>query len=250
MNALSALVWREFTRFLRQPSRIAACIGTPAMIWIFLVSGFADAIGTDEGASYSVILAPAMAALTIVFASIFGAISLIEDRQSGFLQAALVSPARRELIALSKVISGSVIAFAQGAVLILPVAFIEPQIGLVHVSGSLVPLACIAVGINGLGLALAWRVDSISGFHGVMNLVLMPMWLLSGGLFPLETASSWLRVIALVNPLSWPIRTIQGVFATAQPSEPWWLLWGATILFAIAGLLAASVTIGRGPRQR
>lgn len=250
MNALFALMGREFTRFLRQPSRIVASIGTPLLIWVFLASGFADAIVMNDGVPYGASLAPAMAALTIVFASLFGAISLIEDRQSGFLQAALVSPVRPESIALSKVISGSAIAFVQGAVLVAPVALFEAQVGLGQVASSLVPLACIALGINGLGLALAWRVDSISGFHGVMNAVLMPMWLLSGGLFPLDTASMWLRVIALANPLSWPIRTIQGLFATEEPSEPWWLLWSATILFAVAGLVAANATIGRGPRHR
>ncbi len=207
VRAALALAGRELKRVRRQPLRIAVAIATPAMMWLFIASGFADSIRSetlgDANASLSLYLLPGMASLVVLFNAIFASISLIEDRHQGFLQAVLVSPAPRWSMAVGKLLGGGVLGFAQAMVLLAFSPLVGADITFSGVLTAMAALACLSLGITGLGLAAAWKVDSASGFHGVMNLVFMPMWLLSGAIFPVEGASGWLRAIVLVNPMAW-----------------------------------------------
>lgn len=252
--ALLTLTRRELVRFLRQPSRIVAAIGTPLIIWIFFGGGFAGSYirpgaegpGTSA-ASYAGFLLPGMASLTVMFSSIFAAISLIEDRHAGFLQSVLVSPAPRWSVIGAKVAGGTILAAAQGFVLLL----LAPVLGMHNTFAgfwlAVLALVLISVGINGLGLAAAWRIDSTQGFHGVMNLVLMPMWLLSGSLFPAAGAAVWLRVIMWVNPLYWPTAALRHALSPelAQEAVPAGVVWVLAFLGAAAGFVLAWGTVGR-----
>lgn len=246
---LAALTRREFLRFVRQPSRIVAAIGTPAFVWVLLGSGFAGSVASPEGhSSYAAFLLPGMASLTVLFSSIFAAISLIEDRHAGFLQSVLASPAPDWAIVGSKVLGGSGIATAQGALLLLAGPLVGLEWTLTGYLLGVAALLAISVGITGLGLAAAWRVDSAEGFHGVMNLVLMPMWLLSGAFFPVSGAAGWLGAVMLANPLTWPTAALRGSPAGGQGSAlvgGGAVVWTATILFAAGGFALAWATIGR-----
>ncbi|GIW73611.1 MAG: hypothetical protein KatS3mg103_0133 [Phycisphaerales bacterium] len=227
-----ALAWREVRRFSRQPLRIAVAVLTPAMVWLFLTSGFGGAIRPEalgQGVeSLALYLLPGMASLVVLLNAVFASISLIEDRHEGFLQAVLVSPAPRWSVAVGKLLGGGLVGMAQAAVLLClsPVVGADPGAG--GLGAAVLALACLSLGITGIGLALAWWVDSTAGFHGVMNLLLMPAWLLSGAVFPVQGASGWLRAVAAYNPLSWchqavgsaligrldvPALTLSGLFA-------------------------------------
>src|SRR5690606_30567074 len=139
--------------------------------------------------SYAAYLLPGVVSLLVLFASIFGAISLIEDRHSGFLQAALVSPAPRWAIGLSKVLAGAIVAAAQAAVLFAALPLLGASPGLTGIAAGAAVVVLLAVGTTGFSLMLAWRINSTSGFHGVMNLLLMPAWMLSGAVFPIAGAA-------------------------------------------------------------
>jgi ABC-2 type transport system permease protein len=249
--ALLALTQRELIRFVRQPTRVFAAIGTPLLLWIFFGSGFAHSFsGRETGATYTAFLLPGMASLTVLFSSIFAAMSLIEDRHAGFLQSVLVSPAPRWAAVGAKIAGGTIIATAQGVLLLLlaPVLGLQPTaIGALL---AVAALALISIGINGLGLAAAWRVDSTQGFHGVMNLVLMPMWLLSGSIFPISGAASWLRAIMMVNPLYWPTAALRYSLSGGVNPEPFSppLIWAVALLTGAAGFALAWVVVGRRPR--
>ena len=242
-HALVRLIARELLRFVRQPSRIVATLGTPVLLWLLLGSGFARSFDPPSGhaaSSYAAFLLPGVLTVSVMFTAILGAISLIDDRHAGFLQSVLVSPAPRWVAWGSKLAGASAIATAQAALLLPAAAILRLPAGVVGHLGAIATLACVAVGVAGLGLALAWRVDSVQGFHGVMNLLLMPMWLLSGSVFPLEGASGWLRVVMLVNPMTWPTRALHASLAGVfDPTA-----WGATIFFAAAGGALAASTIG------
>jgi ABC-2 type transport system permease protein len=247
---LPAFLWltrRELVRFARQPSRIVAAIGTPLLLWLFFGAGFAGSFAQNDGGSYAGYLLPGMASLTVMFSSIFAAMSLIEDRRAGFLQSVLASPAPRWAIVGAKVAGGSIIAAAQGAVLLA----LAPVLGVPTTAGGFVlavaALFIISVAINGLGLAAAWRIDSTQGFHGVMNLVLMPMWLLSGALFPLLGAAVWMQVLILINPLYWPTAALRHSLMPTHTNEPVSVqaMWFVAILVGIAGFTLAWTTVGR-----
>lgn len=249
-SGLPALLWltrRELHRFVRQPSRIAAAVGTPLLVWVFFGSGFAGSFAPrSDNVSYTAYLIPGMAALAALFSSIFAAISLIEDRQSGFLQSVLVSPAPRWAVAGAKVLGSSAVAAGQAALLLVPALLmgVGSPAALVPAFGAIL---VIAVLISGIGLAAAWHIDSVPGFHGVMNLVLMPMWLLSGSVFPVSGAAGWLRVVMLANPLTWPTAAMRGALIPgaegeiASPATVWLL----TILIGLGGFALAWTTVGR-----
>jgi ABC-2 type transport system permease protein len=250
VTAFAALFKREMLRQVRQPTRIVAAVATPVMIWIFFAAGFAGVGDLGVDASMRAFLLPGVASLTVLFASIFGAISLIQDRAEGFLRAALVSPAPRWSIALSKVAAGGVMAAAQGAIVLLALPLVGHPVTIAGMLGALAALLCVSAAMIGFGLMLAWRVDSTQGFHGVMNAVLMPAWLLSGAVFPVETAAGWLALIARLNPLTWCHDAMRHALGMNPSTEPV-LAWAITVGFALAGLAAASATIGRhAPARR
>lgn len=245
-RAAVALAKRELIRQTRQPSRIVASIATPLLIWLFMVGGFSRSIGSvaQSNASIGAYTIPGMASLTVMFASIFAAISLIQDRQDGVLRAALVSPAPRWSIAISKISAGSILALIQALIVLLTLPFLGVSITAIGILGAIAGLACISIALIGIGLALAWMVDSTQGFHGVMNAILMPMWLISGAVFPVENSAGWLKVVALINPLTWShiaIRSSLGMDTTYNPT----LAWIISIAFALFGIIIATMTISR-----
>lgn len=251
IRAMLALSRRELIRQVRQPTRIIASIATPLLIWLFIVGGFAGAVGEVGGgrSSLTAYTIPGMASLTVMFASIFASISLIQDRHEGVLRAAMVSPAPGWSIALSKVGAGSVLALLQGLVVLLALPVLGVPLSVGGVLGAVIALGCVSAALIGLGLALAWIVDSTQGFHGVMNALLMPMWLLSGAVFPVEEAAGWMRVITLLNPLSWAHSAMRGSLGMSD-SGGMTLAWSITLGFAIFGVLLGTWTISRSRQTR
>jgi len=251
MRATIALGKRELIRQVRQPSRIIASIATPMLIWLFIVGGFSNAVG-DVGGGRSSLTAytiPGMASLTVMFASIFASISLIQDRHDGVLRAALVSPAPGWSIALSKIGAGSLLALIQALIVLLTLPLLGVSLSVIGILGAIAALACISIALIGLGLAMAWIVDSTQGFHGVMNALLMPMWLISGAMFPVEEAAGWLRVITLLNPLTWAHAAMRDSLGMSDQLSPT-IAWSVTIAFALFGVLLGTRTISRSRKTR
>lgn len=238
MSALTALTRRELIRLRRQPARIAATLATPLLLWAFLGSGLSGSFRAGEdGLSYAAFFLPGAATLAVLFSSIFAAMSLIEDRREGFLQSALVSPAPRTSLALAKAAGATLVALVQGVVLLAPASLVGldvPPAGYLLAAGA---LALTAAAVTSLGLALAWVVNSSEGFHGVMNGLLMPMWMLSGAVFPVESAAPWLARVAMFNPLTWCTTCVRASLTGAPFPTLHWLGAGA---FAIASLLFAA----------
>lgn len=246
-----ALAHRELLRVRRQPARIAASIATPVLVWIVLASGLARAIpalpsaSAPDPVSLGVYLSVGTAVMTAVFSSIFAAMSLIEDRQEGFLQGVLVSPAPTASIVASKLLGAGLIAWAQSAAVLLAAVVLLGVPAPAGLPVALLGLALLCAGITGLGLAAAWAVNSTSGFHGVMNTLLMPMLLLSGAMFPLRGAAPWMTAAMQLNPLTWPsalVRSALGVSADL----PAWAAWAGSAAFAALGTALAAAVIARG----
>lgn len=230
MRALSAVftLWqRELQRFFRQPSRVAGAIGSPLLFWVLIGAGLSSSFrmpgGAASGESVDFLryFYPGTVALVLMFAAIFSTISVIEDRREGFLQGVLVAPVPRSAVAAGKVLGGATLAWIQGAIFV-PLAPLA-GIGLDPLSAleALGVMALIAVALTSLGFAFAWRVDSTQGFHAVMNLVLIPLWLLSGAFFPAAGGPPWLAWLMRANPLSYGVAALRHAFdpgAAAQAS--------------------------------
>ncbi|MBX3385418.1 MAG: ABC transporter permease [Phycisphaeraceae bacterium] len=250
--AVVALLRRDVLRFVRQPSRIVAAIGTSVMLWVVLGSGFAGSFApamavdsASEGETYRAYLIPGVAVAVVVFSSVFGAIGLIDDRRDGFLQAQLVSPTPMWATIGARVVSSSALAWVQALPVLLAALVIGVPGGAAGLVGAAAGMLLIAVGMSGLSLAAAWRINSVQGFHGVMNLVLMPMWLLSGAFFPVEGASPWLRTVMMVNPLTWGTECVRSSLRGAESGQgAGWMWMGA------AGFAAATLALCAGVMKR
>lgn len=253
LTALGALASREVVRFVRQPSRVAAGVATPLLLWGFFASGFAGSIALPGaegetgagGVSYALFMLPGIATLVVVFSSIFAAMSLIEDRREGFLQSVLVSPAPWWSVVGAKALGGGLVAMAQAWLILLAAPLISdaPLAGLLPAAGA---IGLTAIGVTNLGLAAAWWVNSSEGFHGVMNVVLMPMWLLSGAFFPSEGASGWLRVAMWCDPLRWPTEAMRAALGAGAHDSILWS-WIGAFAFPIATTLLAAAVMRRRP---
>ena len=249
--ATAALARREWVRFIRQRNRVFGAIGQPIIFWLLFGAGLGPSFRWTAAAgdmSYREYFFPGTLILILLFTAIFTTISIIEDRREGFLQSVLVAPVPRWATVLGKLLGGTLIALAQGMLFLL----LAPTLGL-----SLTPLSllsataflfAVAFGLTGLGFVLAWRLDSTQGFHAVMSVLLMPMWLLSGAFFPAE--SGVLGWIVRLNPLTYGVAGLRQMLywgsetpPTGMPSLA--LCWGVTLAFALLTFAAAWHTAGR-----
>jgi daunorubicin resistance ABC transporter membrane protein len=202
----AALFHRELVRFGRQPSRIASAAGSPLLFWLLIGSGMSGTFRLGGGGvSYLEYFFPGTVVLLVLFSAIFSTISVIEERQAGFLQGVLAAPVAPDAIVAGKVLGGAAIAWAQGAVLVLLAPIAGVHLRVASALGALGVLALVAVSLTATGFACAWRVHSTQGFHGVMNLLLVPMWLLSGAFFPLAGVPPWLLALAWANPMTYGV---------------------------------------------
>ncbi len=251
MTAVLALGQREVIRFVRQPSRVFGALAQPVLFWLLLGSGFAASFqppGSPPGTDYLAYLYPGILALVLLFTAIFATISTVEDRQSGFLQGVLVAPVSRMSIVLGQALGGTALAVLQGVLFLAlaPLAGISLTPG--RVVTATVVMTVVAFGLNNLGLLIAWRMTSTQGFHAIMNLVLIPIWLLSGALFPSTGASAGLQWVMYLDPLRYGLTALRaclqpGLMTPDLPAPE--LSFALTIVFAGATLAAAVATARR-----
>ena len=246
----SATLWqRELVRFFRERGRVVGALGTPLLFWLFIGSGLDRVFRPGEGESQTGYLAyffPGIVILILLFTAIFSTFSVIEDRQAGFLQGVLVAPVARLSIVVGKVLGGATLASAQGLVVLALAPTVGLSLSVVQVILATGVLLLVSLGLVGLGFVLAWRMSSTQGFHSIMNLLLMPMWLLSGAVFPAETAPGWLGALMAVNPLTYGVAALRRVLdpATTAGPEMGWAL-GITGVFVVAMFLLSVRAVGR-----
>jgi ABC-2 type transport system permease protein len=250
MLPLLTLIEREMVRFFRQRSRIIGALGTPLLFWLFLGAGIGRTFSTGPGVDFQRYFFPGILTLIVFFTAIFSTISVIEDRREGFLQSVLVAPVSRLTVALGKIAGGGLIALLQAG-LFLALA----PLGGIPLSGSVIlptlgALALVAAGLTGLGFLIAWQMDSTQGFHAIMNVFLIPLWILSGSAFPAEGAHGWLAAIMAGNPMTYGVALIRrcldpeaAAMLSGLPSLSTSLL--VTVGFTAAMILASALVTQR-----
>lgn len=260
-GVVAMLARREWLRFFRQRGRVIGALGTPVLMWLLLGTGMHGAFRGMSDQDYMTFFFPGTLALIVLFTSIFANISIIEDRRDGFLQGVLAAPVPRWTIAAGKILGGAAIAWVQAVLLLavgLATGLVAWQLGL---ATSLLWLAFIAFGLTALGFCFAWPMDSTQGFHAVMNLVLMPMWLLSGSFFPVPEVAAgsglgqWvMHAVMRLNPLTYAVAGLRMQLLPMAGADPEALgswqpsLWTAAIvtcMMTMFGLAVASRLVGR-----
>lgn len=253
--AAASLARRELVRFFRQPSRVVGAAGSPLLFWLLIGFGFSGSFrlpGGPPGLAYQEYFFPGIVLLVVLFSAIFTTISVIEDRREGFLQGVLVAPVSRTAVVAGKVAGGGAIAWLQGLVCLMlaPLAGIPLSAGAALAAAAL--LAWLSLTLTAVGFAFAWRVDSTQGFHAVMNLILVPAWLLSGALFPAAGASGWIAGVMRADPLAYGLAALRwalyGEAAAVGAGTPGpGLAVAVTAAFGIAAF-AAALAVSRGAR--
>jgi ABC-2 type transport system permease protein len=252
LPALS-LAKRELVRFLRQRNRVIGALATPIVFWLLVGGGMGrsfQAGGLPDGSNYLQYFFPGTILMILLFTAIFSTISIIEDRREGFLQSVLVAPVPPAAIVLGKVLGGAALALGQAVIFLLlgPLVGVRPTMaGLLLALGL---MALLALALTALGFCIAWRMSSTQGFHAVMNLFLMPMWFLSGALFPVHNASAPLKAVMLLNPLTYGLAGLREALYLGRSNPPGAageiaVAYGATAGFT-ALLLVLATVIARG----
>jgi ABC-2 type transport system permease protein len=207
-----SLWWREVVRFYRQRSRVVGVIASPLLFWLVIGSGFGTSFrsGNAPGQQhYLDYFYPGALIMIVLFTSIFTMMSVIEDRKEGFLLSVLVAPVPRSAIVLGKVLGGTTLAAAQGLIFLVFAPLVGVSLGISPFLLVVLTVFLVAFALTALGFAIAWPMDSTSAFHAIINLFLIPLWLLSGALFPLSGASGWLKLVMYINPLTYGVEALR-----------------------------------------
>src|SRR5436190_2292564 len=206
------LWWREIVRFYRQRTRVIGVIASPLLFWVVIGSGFGTSFRSGEAAGqrhYLDYFYPGALIMIVLFTSIFTMMSVIEDRKEGFLLSVLVAPVSRSAVVLGKVLGGTTLSTIQGLIFLVFAPLVGIHIGLGSYVLVAITVFLVSFALTALGFAIAWPMDSNQAFHAIINLFLIPLWLLSGALFPLTGASTWLRLLMQINPLTYGVEALR-----------------------------------------
>lgn len=204
-------VWlREFKRFYRDKARLASSIVRP-LLW-FLILGFG--IGGSMRFSgmdldYLPFITPGIIGMSVLFTSLFSGVSVIWDREFGFLKEMLVAPISRISIIIGKALGGATASMVQSVILILIASFIGVHFSMASIMMTLPTIVVISVGFVALGITIASMMDTMEGFSVIMNFIVMPMFLLSGALFPINNLPTGMTWIIYVNPMTYSVEALR-----------------------------------------
>src|ERR1700680_4069428 len=215
------LWWREIVRFYRQRSRVVGVIVSPLLFWLVIGSGFGTSFraGNAPGQQhYLDYFYPGALIMIVLFTSIFAMMSLIEDRKEGFLLSVMVAPVPRAAIVLGKVLGGTTFSAIQGLIFLAFAPFVGVHLGFIDFLLVVFVVFLVSFALTSLGFAIAWPMDSTQAFHAIINLFLIPLWLLSGALFPLSGASGWIRGLMYANPLTYGVEALRTLMYPEAPS--------------------------------
>jgi len=247
------LWWREIVRFYRQTTRVVGVLASPLVFWLVIGSGFGTSFRSGGGPGqqhYLDYFYPGALIMIVLFTSIFTMMSVIEDRKEGFLLSVLVAPVPRSAIVLGKVLGGTTLAALQGMVFLIFAPFAGVHLNPVQVLLVALVVFLVSFALTALGFAIAWPMDSSQAFHGIVNLFLIPLWLLSGALFPLEGASGWIRVIMRLNPLTYGVDALRGLlYPGMQTSFPPSKAMATLVLFSLVMFGLAFLMANRRTRS-
>lgn len=241
------VMWqRQMKRFLRARSRLIANIIQPFFFLAVLGFGFAPAKfpGIPPRFGYLDFLTPGMIAMAVIFSSAFSGVSVLWDRQFGFLQEVLVAPVRRISIVIGRTLGGSTIALIQGFTVMIVASLLGVELEPIGIPLAVGFMILIAFSFVGFGLLLASRMEDIHGFQLVMNLVMMPLIILSSAFFPMESLPRWLGALMALDPLTYGVDGIRGCLLGFS-YFPFWLDASVNIGLCVLMLILGAYSFSR-----
>lgn len=210
-NAIYVIVAREFKKFIRERGRLFSTIARP-LLWLFIVgAGITRLVPVDAGVPYIQFIFPGILGLTILFSSIFSSISIIWDKEFGFMKEILVAPVSRFSIVIGKALSGTVVSTIQAAIILALFPFVGFKLDLIQIIGVMLICASLSFSLSAFGIVLATFYESYESFSVIMNFIVMPMFFLSGAMYPVKLLPDVLKFVSKLNPLTYGIDAIKHV---------------------------------------
>ncbi len=217
------IIWlRDMKRYFRDRSRIIGSLASPIIFIFILGVGLGSSLrfgGAAEGLDYKTFIFPGILGMTVLFAGVFSAVSIVWDREFGFLKEMLVAPVSSWSIALGKILSGATIASFQGAVILLLAPFVGIDFTLWMLVRLMPLMFLVSFSMTGLGIVFATRLKSMQGFQMIMNFIMMPMFFLSGAMFQLSQAPRWMDTLARADPLTYGVDAMRAIMVTDLASR-------------------------------
>jgi ABC-2 type transport system permease protein len=212
LQAIYVMWLRQMKRFLRAKGRIVSTIVEPLFFLFILGFGFNIAVFPGMEGSYINFLAPGIIAMAILFSSMFTGVSVLWDKQFGFLQEVLVAPVSRLSIVIGRTLGGATVALFQGVIILVIALWLGvPIVNIWGLLLTLVIMVLLSFTAVGFGLIIASKMQDFEGFQSIMNLILMPLLFLSSAFYPInESLPIWLRTLSYCNPVFYMIDGIRG----------------------------------------
>jgi ABC-2 type transport system permease protein len=244
LNAVYVIVAREFKKFVRERSRLISTIARP-LVWLFLVGGgMSRLVPSAGGVTYMQFIFPGILGMTILFSSIFSSISIIWDKEFGFMKEILVAPISRFSVVVGKAMSGMVISTIQAVIILAFFPVLGLSIGVVQAAGIVCVCAVLSFAISALGIILASVYENYESFSVIMNFIVMPMFFLSGAMYPVKLMPVALQMFTKINPLTFGIDALKHLifpFETGRMGADFpfildlLMIIGSSLLFVVVG---------------
>ena len=239
-------IWlREFKRYYRAKERIIGSLAMPLLWFLIFGIGLGSSISfTGVDVNYFSFTVPGIIAMSLLFTSLFSGVSVIWDREFGFLKEMLVAPVSRISIVIGKALGGATTAFIQSLLILIIAVALGWSVSIISLLLLIPLILVISIGFVSLGLTIASLMQSTEGFHLIMNFMVMPMFFLSGALFPLNSLPEWLRLFTYIDPMMYGVEMLRFVSMEFSSFNP--LISLATVVvFSSAMSLMAAYTFSR-----
>jgi len=245
LTAIYFMWRRELIRFFRSKSRILGSLGMPFFLLAVLGVSLNGVFTLPGGqGNYLQFMTPGILAMVLLFGSVFSGVTVIMDRQFGFLKETLVAPVKRTSVVIGKSLGGATTAVIQGILMLGIALLLGAQLNLADFAVVVVLMALISMAFVALGIAIASTIEDMHGFQLITNFLIMPMFFLSGAMFPLSEAPEPIRLISYVDPLTYAVEALR-YFLTGQSTIPLFLSIGVLLGFFTVCTFAATYLFNR-----
>lgn len=243
LGTVAALWRRDMLHLIRHRSRWAGVVLQPLLFWFVIGSGMRSVFRIEglEGVDYLAYFFPGILAMVVLFTAVFATMSVIEDRKSGFLQQVIVAPSRRAALVIGKTAGVTTMALIQCAACMLVAPFAGVELGAVDWLSLLGVLTLGCAGLTAANFAMAWLIDSTAGYHAIMGVLLLPLWVLSGAMFP--ASAGWTQTAMKLNPMAYLVDGVRHAFGgvdarvvTSSMPTVWLVLAATTICFTLVSV--------------
>ncbi|ANF21859.1 ABC transporter permease [Thermococcus piezophilus] len=239
MRVFTTMIYREIKRFIRSKARVIGSLLNPLIWLIFFGKGWAGAFNFPGasmifgGVDYMTFMVPGIVAMTVFNMGFMQGITLIWDRQFGFLKELLVAPASRVEAIIGRSVGGALMAMIQGIIILALSFLIVDGLKLSGVIPTLMMAFLVGVAVSGLGMAIGMRMTSMEGFQIIITMLMLPMTFLSGAFFPISSMPNWMQFLAKLNPLTYAVDGARYYLAGIEPTFSIAIDWTVLTVLAV-----------------